>query len=329
MYERSQRSITYGCAEQTRRMRGIDKNLRVRLAARLQRRRAEIEQATITRVYGLSAASEAKPEYEEGLRHAVSVAVGFAIDVVELGDQHTPCIPGALLAQARLAARSAVPLDMVLRRYVAGYMLLDDFLRYELEHLWCFGIAPFGHADSDRGAVLDRLLAAVSSEYERGVHRPRNSIDNDGERREDHHLLGQRVDHLPSQEPIENTEEALAVAILRETDLANSLCERYLWPLDRMSVGSQVARQTIEALLKCEHNVSSAAHVLNVHRSTVHRWRNEIEELLGCRLCEHQIEVEVALRIAELIGAQYEESAALAGVGVEQPPQLHAGEPVT
>jgi hypothetical protein len=40
-----------------------------------------------------------------------------------------------LLVQARLAARSDVSLDIVLRRYFAGYSLLGDFLVGEADRL--------------------------------------------------------------------------------------------------------------------------------------------------------------------------------------------------
>jgi hypothetical protein len=95
--------------------------------------------------------------------------------------------------------------------------------------------------------------------------------------------------------------ESLATA-LQDEALADSLIETYLSPLDDMRTGGEAARRTLRALFDTEHNVSSAAHPLKVHRSTVHRQRNEIERRLGCRLHEHQAEIEVALRIEELRG---------------------------
>jgi sugar diacid utilization regulator len=90
------------------------------------------------------------------------------------------------------------------------------------------------------------------------------------------------------------------VAVLQDEALARSWVERYLLPLDGMSSGGLVARKALRALFAAEHNVSSAAHALGVHRSTVHRWRNEIEERLGCRLSAQQVDIEIALRIEEL-----------------------------
>jgi hypothetical protein len=93
---------------------------------------------------------------------------------------------------------------------------------------------------------------------------------------------------------------ALDATALQDEALADSLVETYLSPLDDMRAGGEAARRTLRALFDAEHNVSSAANPLKVHRSTVHRQRNEIERRLGCRLHEHQAEIEVALRIEEL-----------------------------
>ena len=93
---------------------------------------------------------------------------------------------------------------------------------------------------------------------------------------------------------------ALEAAALQDEALADSLIERYLLPLDHMSIGGHAARRTLRALFDTEYNVSSAAHPLKVHRSSVHRWREEIERRLGYRLHEHQAEIEVALRIEDL-----------------------------
>ncbi len=93
---------------------------------------------------------------------------------------------------------------------------------------------------------------------------------------------------------------ALDATALRDDAFAESLIETYLSPLDGMRIGGQAARRTLRALLETTHNVSSAASSLGVARSTVHRQRGEIERRLGCRLHEHQTEIEAALRIDDL-----------------------------
>ena len=54
--------------------------------------------------------------------------LGYAVEVIESGERHAPAIPAAVLASARLAARSGVALDAVLRRYSAGNTLCADVL---------------------------------------------------------------------------------------------------------------------------------------------------------------------------------------------------------
>jgi hypothetical protein len=97
---------------------------------------------------------------------------------------------------------------------------------------------------------------------------------------------------------------ALDAAALQDHVLADSLIEKYLSPLDDVAIGGQAARRTIRALFDTEHNASSAANALKVHRSSVHRWRDQIEQRLGYRLYEHQAEIELALRIEELRGGR-------------------------
>lgn len=93
---------------------------------------------------------------------------------------------------------------------------------------------------------------------------------------------------------------ALEAVALQDEALADSLIEKYLLPLDSAPIGGQMARDTVRALFDAEHNVSSAASALNVHRSSVHRWREQIEQCLGYRLHEHRAEIETALRVDEL-----------------------------
>jgi hypothetical protein len=154
------------------------------LAQRLRERRLEIEQATLTRVHSISDPDEgADPEYSEGLRAAVSVAVAYGIEAIERSEDHPPPMPTALLSQARLAARHGVRLEVVLRRYLVGYTLLGDFLIEESE--WG---APLNGASLKRllrilAALLDRLIAAVSEEYAREAKaRPASSEQRRAER---------------------------------------------------------------------------------------------------------------------------------------------------
>lgn len=134
------------------------------VAEQLRERRVEIEQAILARVYAVSEPpSTSGPEYTEGLRASVSAALDYGLEGIARGEQSTPAVPDILLAQARLAARSGVSLDTVLRRYFAGYTLLEDFLVEEAEG----ELAPAALKRLLRcqAAIVDRLLALVSSAY--------------------------------------------------------------------------------------------------------------------------------------------------------------------
>lgn len=95
---------------------------------------------------------------------------------------------------------------------------------------------------------------------------------------------------------------ALEATLLQDEALAAVLVDGYLSPLDDDRGGGPARRRTLRAIFDAEHNLSSAASILKVDRRTVHRWRGEIEQRLGYRLHEHQAEIEIALRLAELRG---------------------------
>lgn len=134
----------------------------------LQVRRGEIEQAVMARVCSFEdPAQRREPDYLEGLRSAVSHAVAYALQGVERGESRPAPIPTALFAQARRAARQGVCLDTVLRRYLAGYTLLGDFLHQAAEETGLLEEEAFVRLRREQAALLDRLLAAVAEEHGR------------------------------------------------------------------------------------------------------------------------------------------------------------------
>jgi PucR C-terminal helix-turn-helix domain/GGDEF-like domain len=138
------------------------------LAARLRERRAEIERATLTRVYAIADPPEAAdPSYAEGLRGAVSAALDYGLAAIERPGPRAPRVPTALLAQARLAAREGIDIDTVLRRYFAGYTLFGDFLVREAEGHRRLGPAGLKRLLRSEAASFERLVAAVSEEHRR------------------------------------------------------------------------------------------------------------------------------------------------------------------
>lgn len=157
---------------------------RRQLAGRLRARRAEIEQSVLARAHSVSdPAEDGGPEYAEGLRAAVATAIDYGLEAIELGKGNSPPVPAELLAQARLAARSGVSLDTVLRRYVAGYTRLGDFLVAEAREGAEFDPATLQALLGSLSALLDRLVAAVSDEYCRAAPGSTGSIE---ERRASH-----------------------------------------------------------------------------------------------------------------------------------------------
>lgn len=142
------------------------------LVVRLEARRAEIEEATLTRVRAVSGpAAAVAPEYAQGLHTAVSAAVDLGLATVAGGDGAAPKIPTPLLAQARLAARHRVGLGTVLRRYSVGYSLLGQLVAEEAERegLGSGGISRLLEVEA---MIFDQVVEAVTEEYERERVRP-------------------------------------------------------------------------------------------------------------------------------------------------------------
>jgi len=143
---------------------------RSELAARLESRRAEIAEAVLARVHAVSDPGEVVDSlYAEGLRAAVEAAVSYGLTAIELGEERSPPPPPVLLAQARLAARSGVSLDTVLRRYVAGHALIGDFLVEEAERGDLLEGSALQLLLRSQAALFDRLLVAVSEEYTQAI----------------------------------------------------------------------------------------------------------------------------------------------------------------
>jgi AcrR family transcriptional regulator len=144
----------------------------VGIAKRLRTRHAEINEAIFARVSSrwFDQAGSEDPEYVAGLRDAGVAALDYVLTGVERSGKSLEPVPDAVLAQARRAARTGVGLETVLRRYLAGYSLLEDFVIQESERGEGGWVAP-----AQRGALrellriastlIDRLIAAVSNTY--------------------------------------------------------------------------------------------------------------------------------------------------------------------
>jgi hypothetical protein len=142
---------------------------REQLSGRLRLRRAEIIDTINVRALAVDdGRGEEAPVYLDGLRGAIAAAVDYGIAAVELGAGRCGPVPVALGAQAREAARNRVPLETVLRRYLAGYTAVGDFLAHEAaQERPEITASCLHHLQRDLAALLDRILGAVSEDYRR------------------------------------------------------------------------------------------------------------------------------------------------------------------
>lgn len=135
------------------------------LRAGLQARRAEIEQTILARVYSISdPAAVGDLSYVAGLADAVSAAVAYGIAAMDNEEARHPPVPAELLAQARNAARGGVALDTVLRRYLGGHTLLNDFIYQEAEALRVVN-GSLQEALRAVAATFEHLVAVATQEY--------------------------------------------------------------------------------------------------------------------------------------------------------------------
>jgi PucR C-terminal helix-turn-helix domain len=137
----------------------------------LDSRREEIARTILARVRSIGLDDDPDTDYLEGLRLAVEAAVDHWIEACGR-DQTLPLpLPEPLMAQARLAARRRVPLETVLRRYLAGHAVLGDYMVEEAVRL---GVSPamLRGVLRSSAAETDRVLAAISSTYAAEIAAP-------------------------------------------------------------------------------------------------------------------------------------------------------------
>jgi len=140
---------------------------RAAVAVRMRECRPEIVEAVRARSAALlESVRGLDPEFMEGQRVAVAAAVDYGIEAVEFGEARCREVPAIFHAQARITARSVVSLDMMMRRYFAGYVLLGDFLMREADQCSLNG-AVLQCIMRDTAAVFDRLISTVAEEYQR------------------------------------------------------------------------------------------------------------------------------------------------------------------
>jgi nitroreductase len=113
--------------------------------------------------------SASSPEYLEGQRAAIAAALDYGFAAIQ-GDRHPlPSVPIPILAQVRLAARSGVRLDSLIRRCFAGYTLFADFLVGEANAVGIQGGSDLRRLMRGQAVAFDALLTAVGEEHSREV----------------------------------------------------------------------------------------------------------------------------------------------------------------
>jgi PucR C-terminal helix-turn-helix domain/GGDEF-like domain len=167
---------------------------RATLAERLHARSSEIEQAAMTRLYGIAeSGNPSDPEYSEGLRTAIAAALGYLLEGVERGEAWPSPPPAAVLVQARLAARRGISLDTVVRRCFAGYTLFCDFLVQEAEVGGLLQTAEIKCLLRAQATCFDCVLAAVTEEYAREAEAAPDSTEERRTERVRRLLVGERL----------------------------------------------------------------------------------------------------------------------------------------
>jgi hypothetical protein len=148
--------------------------IRSELAARLRERAAEIEETIFVQVRALSEGEGGgDPEYAAGLRATITKSLDFVLANMEKGEEEwSEPIPSAAAEQARRAARSGTKLDTVLRRYATGDRVLGDFIMDEADR---FPSQVLRRLLRAQGPQVDRLMAAVATEYMNELARMRRS----------------------------------------------------------------------------------------------------------------------------------------------------------
>lgn len=93
-------------------------------------------------------------------------------------------------------------------------------------------------------------------------------------------------------------------SIAKDKILIESLRRPFLAPLDHGLGRGAALRQTLKEYFAAGGNISSAAAAMNVNRGTVRNRLRTVEEILGCSIVRRSLELQVALKLEELMGDQ-------------------------
>jgi hypothetical protein len=159
---------------------------------------------------------------------------------------------------------------------------------------WLGGRRP-AHADMDR-LLFDREPACVSlalGEPARGIQGWRATHEQAQE--------AMQVALLGRQKRVRYADIAVLTPFVHNPDRGRALIALYLSPLDGQKDGGATSRQALRAYLEAARNVSAAARKLGLERRTLGYRLEAIAERLGYQINDHLAELEVALRLHDLL----------------------------
>ena len=176
------------------------------MAERLQARVPEITAAILDRLQAMEGEATIRDiEYRQGLDRAVASGVDYGLEVLALGEERASPVPLPLLTQSRLAARQRIPLDLVIRRYVAAKETLSHFMLAESGDLPLVSPAQLHHVMTVQGSVFDRILSRASEEYQREIDNRRSPRKGHNVERIQRLLRGDPADPAPLEYPLDGT----------------------------------------------------------------------------------------------------------------------------
>jgi hypothetical protein len=153
----------------------------VAICADLLRHRAKIERELLNRIKAVANTDGiTDPEYLEGLRRSVSSGFDYALAGVESSERHLPPIPIPLLAQARLAARNGLSIDLVILRCSTYFTNIHNHIAIAFEGIDVSGSqVKLSDVLRVQGVAFDRLTKALTEEHKR----EREQLASDKQRR--------------------------------------------------------------------------------------------------------------------------------------------------
>ena len=203
------------------------------LLDRLRARRPQIEDALLTRAVTVSGSMSRDPESYYGVRSAACAALDHALAALERPGEDPP-LPPVLLAQARMAARNGVALDVVQHCYISGHALLVDFF---VEDAGAAGldIAVLQILLRTLARCLDRVLVSVGEEHARELEDCRCSAEQRDAERVDRLLAGE----LPGVSQFSYDFETHHLGIVAKGAEAAEAIRSLATPLDRRLLSIQ------------------------------------------------------------------------------------------